>query len=143
MVNKVQKVYVDGAANMNIKRCGIGVVFEDEIITEEIAYGTNNDAEYLGLICALERGIERGLAEIDVYMDSKLVVQQVKGNWRINFPHLLAHNNRVKELGKQIKFSVSHVRREFNDEADYWSKYAIGKTTKAMDRKFLNTVEDM
>lgn len=136
------KVYVDGAANMHIRRCGIGVVFEDEIISEEIVYGTNNDAEYLGLIAALERGIERGMLRIDVFMDSMLVVKQVKGEWRINYPHLLKHNNRVKELGKQIEFTVNHVRREFNEEADYWSKYAIGKTTKAMDKKFLDTVEE-
>ena len=40
------KVFVDGAANMHIKRCGIGCVFDNgEIICEEIDYGNNNDAE--------------------------------------------------------------------------------------------------
>ena len=137
------KVYVDGAANMHIKRCGIGCVFDNgDVICEEIDYGTNNDAEYIGLIRALEHAIDSGMDELDVFMDSMLVVRQVKGEWRINYPHLRVHNKRVQELRKKLKkFSVNHVRREFNDEADFWSKYAIDKTTKAMDKKFLDGFE--
>ena len=98
------KVFVDGAANMHIKRCGIGCVFDNgEIISEEIDYGTNNDAEYIGLIRALEHAIETGIDELDVYMDSMLVVKQVNREWKINYPHLRVHNNRVQELKKKVK----------------------------------------
>lgn len=137
------KVYVDGAANMHVKRCGIGCVFENgDVICEEIEYGTNNDAEYIGLIRALEHAIETGINELEIFMDSMLVVQQVNGKWKINYDHLLKHNNRVKELRKQVvNVSVNHVRREFNEEADFWSKLAIDKATPAMKRQFLKNVE--
>ena len=133
---------MDGASNPHSLRSGIGVVFEDEIIVEEIEHGTNNDAEYQGLICALKRGIERGLSDITVYMDSMLVVQQVNGNWNINYPHLKAYNKEIKELTKHIRLVLKHVRREHNNEADYLSKYAIDKNTRLMDKKYGHLLSD-
>jgi ribonuclease HI len=135
-------VFVDGASNPKVMRSGIGVVFEDEVICEEIEHGTNNDAEYKGLICAMERGIERGLSEIIVYMDSMLVVQQVNGNWKINYKHLQNYNNEIKELIKKIKLTVQHVRREKNCEADYLSKYAIDQNKPSMDKKYSYLLKD-
>jgi len=135
-------VFVDGASNPKVLRSGIGVVFEDEIIYEEIEHGTNNDAEYKGLICALKRGIERGLPELIVYMDSMLVVQQVNGKWKINYHHLRQYNKEIKNLRNSIKLTVKHVRREKNCEADYLSKYAIEQNNKTMDKKYGYLLEE-
>jgi len=135
------KVYVDGASNQHIKRSGIGIVFEDEVLYEEIEYGTNNDAEYMGLIVAMERAIEKNLEYIDVYMDSKLVVEQVNGNWKINYKHLEEYNDKIKLLKLKIKIKLNHIRREFNEEADYLSKVSIDKNTPLMDKKFKHLIE--
>ncbi len=49
---------------------------------------TNNEAEYTGLIIGLEKAIEQGIQELEVYGDSNLVVNQVNGFWRIKQSHL-------------------------------------------------------
>ena len=108
--------FCDGASNNHTKRSGIGVVFfkkeslkdqsyppivkENEqplnIISREIFNSktkyinpTNNEAEYESLLAALEFCRENKIDYIDIYMDSKLVVNQVKGLWKINYDHLI------------------------------------------------------
>jgi ribonuclease HI len=95
---------------MYIKRCGIGCVFDNgDIICEEIDYGTNNDAEYIGLIRALEHAIKSGIDELDVYMDSMLVVKQVNREWKINFPHLLP---KYALITKSMDIMLNHILAE-------------------------------
>lgn len=144
--------FCDGASNPHSKRSGIGIVFfkpsdmfnpEDgktlktnvkpfHIISEEIfsnklqtnsnKYPTNNEAEYQSLIKALEYSISNRVSKIYIYMDSKLVVEQVNGNWNINYPHLQLLKNRVDELKKNITLKLKHVKRNFNAHADKASK---------------------
>jgi ribonuclease HI len=82
---------------------------------------TNNITEYISLIRTLERiSMEPVLHNIIVYMDSKLVAEQVSGSWKINSPILKILNGRVKNIIKKIgtKVLVKHVLRLNNKEAD-------------------------
>lgn len=130
-------IYCDGASNPHTKRAGIGIVWflEEHLrypddptsiikgivpiktISEEIPYSTNNVAEYSSLIRALEETDDKFPK---IFMDSKLVVNQVLGLWNINFPHLQELKDKVVSLNK--KFSLHYIPRKYNTHADKASK---------------------
>lgn len=83
---------------------------------------TNNVSEYTSLIKALNFSIDLGLDNIIVFMDSKLVVNQVNGDWKINYDHLRRLKILVDILKRSIKITLIHVRREYNKVADKLSK---------------------
>jgi ribonuclease HI len=155
--------FTDGASNPHVKRSGIGIAFyyTDQltypykgetlkpnqkpccVIAEEIKvnrfgvkFPTNNDAEYLSLIRAMEFSIDANVKKLNVFMDSKLVVCQVDNKWKINHDHLRNYKKQVDELRKKITMNVYHVKREYNEYADYYSKLAIDQNTKFMDNKY-------
>ena len=146
-------IFCDGASNNNTKRSGVGVVFFDEdqfkdpsdpksiyidakpkhIISREIMGSktryinpTNNEAEYESLLAALEFCREKDIKNPKIYMDSKLVVNQTRGLWKINYDHLRKLKQRVDNY-KDIGFTVHHIRREFNTHADKASKDCLKK----------------
>jgi ribonuclease HI len=80
---------------------------------------TNNQAEYKALEAALEKAKELGATKVDCYLDSLLVVQQVKGEWKVKEASLKPNVERVKMLASQFeKVTFNHVPREQNAEAD-------------------------
>ena len=87
-------LYADGGARGNPGPAGSGAVLldEDGVVIAELmrflGHATNNVAEYTGLIIGLEEALRRGIDELDVRMDSLLVVQQMKGIWKIKHPGL-------------------------------------------------------
>jgi len=118
-------LHTDGGARGNPGPAGIGVVLADEQgeVIADIAQGlgatTNNVAEYRALIAGLELALERGIAELDVYLDSKLVVSQVLGEWKIKDERLRALAAKAQILmGKFDAITIQHVRREQNAAAD-------------------------
>ncbi len=118
-------MHADGGARGNPGPAGIGVVLTDESgqVIGEIAQGigraTNNVAEYKALIAGLELALERGVREIEIYMDTELVVSQVKGEWKIKKDTLRPLAVRARSLmNKFDKVSLAHVRRESNADAD-------------------------
>ncbi len=125
-------IHTDGASSGNPGPSGVGGVvnFKGKIyeIAEPIGIATNNIAEYTSLIMALELALELGVKEAEVYMDSELVVRQVLGVYKVK-------NEGLKPLYKQAhklsikfnKFSISHLPREENTEADRLSKKALEK----------------
>lgn len=76
---------------------------------------TNNVAEYSAVIFALESVHDEGL---DFYLDSLLVVNQLKGLWKIKDENLKVLNLKIKDLTKNLKVSWNHIPREENLEAD-------------------------
>lgn len=132
-------IFCDGASNPHTKRAGIGVVwfleehFSDpndpttlirgskpiKTISEEIPYTTNNVAEYKSLIRALEEN-SNFKDTPRIFMDSKLVVNQVLGLWKINYPHLQELRDDVIKM--ENKFSLQYVPRKYNTHADKASK---------------------
>lgn len=118
-------LHTDGGARGNPGPAGIGVLLEDSDgnVLGEIARGigetTNNVAEYTALIEGLELALDKGVTEIDVRLDSKLVVEQVKGQWKIKNDALRRLAVRAQSLFRRFeKRSLTHVRREDNAAAD-------------------------
>ena len=125
-------LYADGAARGNPGPAGAGAVLFDErgAIVAELArplgHATNNVAEYSALILGLEEAKRRGATGVDVRMDSKLVVQQMRGLWRIKHPGLKPLALRAGALlASFTEREIRHVPREDNAAADLLSNRAI------------------
>jgi ribonuclease HI len=125
-------LYADGAARGNPGPAGAGAVLLDErgeVLAECTRYlgtATNNVAEYTGLIIGLEEAARRGIDDLDVRLDSNLVVQQMRGLWRIKHPGLRPLALRAGELLARFpKRTIEHVPRERNGLADALSNRAI------------------
>lgn len=115
----------DGGARGNPGPAGIGVVLEDldGNVVGEIARGigvaTNNVAEYTALIEGLKMAQAKGVTEVAVKMDSKLVVNQVRGEWKIKNDALRQLAARAESLLRKFdRKSLSYVPRAENAAAD-------------------------
>lgn len=125
-------LYADGAARGNPGPAGAGaVLFADDgrILAECTRYlgtATNNVAEYTALIIGLEEAHRLGVDELDIRMDSKLVVEQMRGLWKIKHPNIRPLALRAGALLATFpKRSIRHVPREQNGAADALSNRAI------------------
>lgn len=96
---------------------------------------TNNEAEYHALIEGLRAVQEWRPDRLDVYMDSKLVVEQVNGRYRVKSTELQALHTRVSELMRSFpRVTVTHVEREKNKGADALANLAIDSHVKKPGR---------
>lgn len=118
-------LHADGGARGNPGPAGIGVVLKDEsgAVIGEIAQGigraTNNVAEYKALIAGLELALARGVTQIEVYLDSELVVSQLRGEWKIKKDTLRSLAVEARRLLNRFDISsLSHVPRGMNEDAD-------------------------
>lgn len=122
-------IFTDGGARGNPGLSGIGFVFKDgdKVIKEGsyfIGERTNNEAEYLALIKALEEASEYN--DINIYSDSELIVNQVKGTYKIKKPHLQKLCHKVRELLSNFNHTfIRVIPREENKEADKLVNKAI------------------
>jgi ribonuclease HI len=106
-------------------------VLEDE--SGRIAWGgrflgetTNNVAEYEALIWGLENALEAGVDDIEVLMDSELIVKQLLGQYKVKNAGLKPLFVKAMELRRQFSaFAVRHVRREENTLADALANEAM------------------
>lgn len=133
-------VYTDGGSRGNPGPSAYGlVVYDDQqqIIHKDSKYlgvKTNNEAEYAGLIAALEwiknNQSKLNLSKINFYSDSQLMVRQISGTYRVKASNLLPIFQEAKTLIGQINLSINFqdVRRELNELADQLAN-------EAMDRK--------
>lgn len=119
------RLHTDGGARGNPGPAGIGVVLISNSgkVIGEIARGigiaTNNEAEYAALIAGLEMARDEGVKELDVFLDSQLVVSQVKGEWKIKKDHLRPLAVKARSLLDSFeRASLSHVKRAENADAD-------------------------
>ena len=118
-------IHFDGGAKGNPGPAACAFVIRDpegNIVKQEGAHlgrRTNNHAEYAGLIAGLERALELGFTEVDVYGDSELVVLQVRGEYKVKSKHLKPlHRKAGTLLSRFEKASIHHVPRSENREAD-------------------------
>ena len=119
-------IYTDGGARNNPGPAGAGVVIVAGDATYELKKylgdrQTNNWAEYEAVALALTEAKRLGLAgrEIEVRMDSKLVVEQISGNWKIKEPTLKPQAAKVHALLNDFsKHRFVYIPREENAEAD-------------------------
>ena len=120
----------DGAAVPNPGPAGIGAVLRDENgriaaeISQFIGESTNNKAEFLALIAALEKALDLGADSVDIRLDSELLVRQIEGKYRSKLMKEL-YEQAVSLLGEFKSYTVRHIPREQNKEADALSKRAL------------------
>lgn len=119
------KLYADGGSRGNPGPSASGFVVLDEqnrLLHSDNKYlglTTNNQAEYHALIQGMEWCIAKGIPKINVYLDSMLVVNQLKGIFKVKNRDLWSLYESAKELsGKFNSFSITHVPRELNKLAD-------------------------
>jgi ribonuclease HI len=125
-------VHTDGAARGNPGPAAIGVVIEDEegrtVYEASRALGvrTNNEAEYLALITALEylRGVRP--KDVEFRLDSELVVKQIGGQYKVKEPRLQTlHGQVIMLLNAVAKYRFRHVPRSQNARADELANEAL------------------
>lgn len=120
------KIYADGGSRGNPGPSASGFVIidpsTDKVIVDKGVYlgvTTNNQAEYLALKFALEEVHKMGAREIDVYLDSMLVVNQMKGIFKVKNRDLWPIHESINELvGSFERVTFTHVPRELNTLAD-------------------------
>ena len=130
-------VEADGGSRGNPGLAGYGaVVFAPDHETvlgeacEAIGHATNNVAEYRGLIAGLAEAARLGATEVSVSMDSKLVVEQMSGRWKVKHPDLITLYQQAVTAAMQFE-SVSYrwIPRERNKHADRLANEAMDRAS--------------
>jgi ribonuclease HI len=122
--------YVDGGSLGNPGPAGIGVVIEDPespkiTIAKWIGHQDNNVAEYLALLEALQHALIVEASALHVFSDSEVVVKQMCGEYQCRSPRLYSLNWTCRKLARSLRFSISHVPRARNGEANDLAKSAV------------------
>lgn len=125
-------IEADGGSRGNPGVAGSGTVVysSSRDVLREIAYvvgtASNNVAEYHGLLRGLEAATELGATEVDVYMDSKLVVEQMSGRWKIKHPDMKELALKAQQIARGFEqISYTWIPREKNKKADALSNVAM------------------
>lgn len=100
----------------------------EHILSRFIGISSNNVAEYMGLIVAVKYARHLRAEELEVRSDSRLVVEQVQGRWRVKSDDLRPLNREARDLLSKLfpsAWSLDWVRREENTKADHYCGLAI------------------
>ena len=131
------EVYIDGASRGNPGPSGIGAAFFEaspasgkpecvKRFSKYIGVTTNNVAEYLGLIYALQEALRDGYRVVSVKSDSQLLVRQIEGQYQVKNSQLrLFHDFAQHVIGAFEAVSIAHIPREQNTLADRLAGQAI------------------
>jgi len=128
--------YFDGGARSNPGPAGYGVYIVDDAgnvlaeLSGSLGNTTNNIAEYQGLIAALQWAVDHNLTAITIKGDSLLIVEQMRGNYKVKNEGLRPLHMKARMLVMQIgDVKFEHVRRELNKEADRLSNVGMDGNT--------------
>jgi ribonuclease HI len=127
--------YIDGGSLGNPGPSGIGVVIEGSTdgkisIGKWIGTQDNNVAEYVALMEALQCALALNAKKLHVYSDSEVVVRQMIGMYSCRSPRLYSLNWICRKLARRLTFTISHVRREGNAEANRLASAAARRGTR-------------
>ena len=119
--------YIDGGSRGNPGEAGLGVHVPGVAgIAEYLGTCTNNVAEYSALIAALRFAVFSRCEEFQVFADSELVVKQINGEYQVRNESIrLLYDCAKRWIGLIPHFSIQHVRREANKEADKLANLAM------------------
>ena len=130
--------YIDGGSRGNPGTAGYGVVLLDERgnslaeISEFLGIQTNNYAEYSALIGALHYATTHHYDSLRVYADSELLVRQILGEYKVRNANLKRLYDQAQSLIRPLKqFSIQHIPREQNQDADRLANLAMDKAGSA------------
>jgi ribonuclease HI len=134
MITEAIKIFSDGGARGNPGPAGIGAVIYDAKgqviaeISEFLGTATNNQAEYKALIAALKKAKELGVKELECYLDSELVVKQLKREYKVKNADLAPLFLQIHNLTISFKnITFHHIPREQNKVADKLANLAMDK----------------
>lgn len=126
------KMYFDGACEPNPGTGAVGYVILDG--SEVLHSGsfvlpgksTNNEAEYRALLTGVAKAHQMGWKDLDIFGDSKLVVNQVNGDWRSKKEHLTKLRDQVQLILSEFdSWTLTWIGRDGNSQADELSKRAL------------------
>jgi ribonuclease H / adenosylcobalamin/alpha-ribazole phosphatase len=136
-------VEADGGSRGNPGPAGYGALVRDQVtgevlaeLSDSLGTATNNVAEYSGLVAGLRAaaGLAPG-ADVEVRMDSKLVVEQMSGRWQIKDPNLRSLARSAQEQARRLgRVSYVWVPRERNTRADRLANQAMDAAAGAGGR---------
>ncbi len=132
--------YIDGGARGNPGPAGYGVHIEgpDGAPLAELhgalGIATNNVAEYSGLLAALTWAKEHGHNAVHIKADSLLIVEQMRGRFKVKHPGLQPLHARATLLAREVgHVTFEHVRREFNKDADRLSNLGMDEAEQKLN----------
>jgi probable phosphoglycerate mutase len=124
--------HVDGGSRGNPGPAAYGVVIESThgepvaAFAKFIGQTTNNFAEYQGLLAALDYALQHGYPRLRVLTDSELMARQISGRYKVRSPDLKPLYDKARDMIARLEsFSIRHVYREENREADRLANHAM------------------
>jgi ribonuclease HI len=133
---KAIEIYIDGASKGNPGHAGIGVIICQngqvlKNISSYIGQTTNNVAEYMALIQALQEALILKAENIAINTDSQLLYRQMKKEYRVKHPLISSLYTQAMHLVSAFKdVNINHISRENNRGADRLATQAIKKALK-------------
>lgn len=132
-------IEADGGSRGNPGPAGYGAVVWTEDRTtvlaeakQAIGRATNNVAEYRGLIAGLDDALNLGATEAAVYLDSKLLVEQMSGRWKVKHPDLIELHAEARDRARRFaRISYSWIPRARNTHADRLANEAMDAAAEA------------
>jgi ribonuclease HI len=133
-------IRADGAARGNPGPAAAGAVIIDAsradfrnpdcppvaVVARSLGIQTNNYAEYTAVVLGLEKALALGAREVELVLDSQLVVEQLSGRWKVKHPAIKPLVAQAHALLAQFeRWSVRHERRESNRAADALANLAL------------------
>ena len=134
-------VEADGGSRGNPGPAGYGAVVRDadtgavlREVAASIGVASNNVAEYRGLIAGLTAAAELGAREVDVRMDSLLVVNQMSQKWQVKHEAMRPLASEAAALVRRFDVvRFGHIRREFNKHADRLANEAMDAAARGLE----------
>jgi ribonuclease HI len=130
-------IHADGGSRGNPGEAGAGAVISDsqgrtlKELKIYLGIASNNEAEYRAAILALERALELGVKKVTLFLDSELVVRQLRGEYRVREPRLKSLHQKAREtLNRFSQYSILSIPREENRRADQLANEAIDQRVK-------------
>lgn len=124
--------YIDGASHGNPGEAGIGIVMCDadnkciQSYKKYIGRATNNVAEYIALIAALQEAVKARARDVLIYSDSELLVRQVNGIYRVKDDKLRCLFSLFENIRDYFRlFEIEYIDRGKNKDADRLAGQAI------------------
>jgi len=122
--------HVDGGSHGSPGPAGIGVVIQDAgggkiRISKWIGHQDNNVAEYVALLEALQHALALKAKVLRVFSDSEVVVRQMTGEYACRSPRLYSLHWTCRKLARSLDFSICHIDRECNGEANQLAHHAV------------------
>jgi ribonuclease HI len=131
--------YVDGGSLGNPGPSGIGVVIDGSAsgtikIRKWIGHQDNNVAEYVALLEALQCALELSARALHVFSDSEVMVKQMTGEYSCRSSRLYSLHWTCRKLARSLDFSISHIPRENNVEANRLANSAVRRRTSIIGK---------